>query len=451
MPEFVLHILKMNLIAAVILLLTELFSRLSRGRYASGWKYWVWFAVAVFLLVPVKLPSGRLPQLTVNFVVEQPVKTADSNLLAAQKEAEVSQQTSAQTVQQTFHSHEIQLKETPFGFTFDQLLRLFGEIWLAGALFLGLVGLARYYLALHRLYRWSLPVDDEDILKDYQRLSREAELKKPPKLLKNDRLTTPVLAGLFHPAVYLTNERYEKQELCFILSHELTHYQRRDLWYKLLMQAVVSSYWFNPFLYKMRRDAERTVENLCDARVVGGLSSQEQLSYSRLLLKTAAKQSRVPYLAAGLNDGILVFKERIRCMRNLSAMKRCRFPAVLLCAVMLLAQLLIGEQRGGGKQSPSRTLLRRRRKPDRKARGWKLLKRAKTVHSHQLRLQIPPSHSPSTAPKATVPTTSMKAATAPGRTAAEEPIPITETASGSATGIEVPGRRKDLRTPQIRP
>ena len=49
MPEFVLHILKMNLIAAVILLLTELFSRLSRGRYASGWKYWVWVAVAVFL------------------------------------------------------------------------------------------------------------------------------------------------------------------------------------------------------------------------------------------------------------------------------------------------------------------------------------------------------------------------------------------------------------------
>ena len=68
MPEFVLHILKMNLIAAVILLLTELFSRLSRGRYAFGWKYWVWFALAVFLLVPVKLPSGRLPQLTGNFI-----------------------------------------------------------------------------------------------------------------------------------------------------------------------------------------------------------------------------------------------------------------------------------------------------------------------------------------------------------------------------------------------
>ncbi len=342
MPEFVLHILKMNLIAAVILLLTELFSRLSRGRYAFGWKYWVWFAVAVFLLVPVKLPSGRLPQLTVNFVVEQPVKTVDSNLLAAQKEAEVSQQTSAQTVQQTFHSHEIQLKEIPFGLTFDQLLRLFGEIWLAGALFLGLVGLARYYLALHRLYRWSLPVDDEDILKDYQRLSREAELKKPPKLLKNGRLTTPVLAGLFHPAVYLTNERYEKQELCFILSHELTHYQRRDLWYKLLMQAVVSVYWFNPFLYEMRREAERTVENLCDARVVGELSSQERLSYSRLLLKTAAKQSHVPYLAAGLNDGVLVFKERIRYMRNLSVLKVRRFPAILLCAGMIFTELLTG-------------------------------------------------------------------------------------------------------------
>ena len=46
------------------------------------------------------------------------------------------------------------------------------------------------------------------------------------------------------------------------------------------------------------------MENLCDARVLGGLSSQEQLSYSRLLLKTAAKQSRVPYLAG---DSMMAF------------------------------------------------------------------------------------------------------------------------------------------------
>lgn len=103
----------------------------------------------------------------------------------------------------------------------------------------------------------------------------------------------------------------------------------------------------------MRRDVERTVENLCDARVLGGLSSQEQLSYSRLLLKTAAKQSRVPYLAAGLNDGILVFKERIRCMRNLSAMKRCRFPGGSSLCSNASRSASDREQRGGGKQSPT--------------------------------------------------------------------------------------------------
>lgn len=59
-------------------------------------------------------------------------------------------------------------------------------------------------------------------------------------------LSTPVLAGLFHPALYLTEAPCDREELSFILRHELTHYKRRDLWFKLLLLAVSTIYWFNP-------------------------------------------------------------------------------------------------------------------------------------------------------------------------------------------------------------
>ncbi len=99
---------------------------------------------------------------------------------------------------------KIQLKETPFGFHLDHSCCVFfGEIWLPGLCFSGLWAWPAIIWRSTGFIAGACRMDDEDILKDYQRLSREAELKKPPKLLKNDRLTTPVLAGLFHPQITL--------------------------------------------------------------------------------------------------------------------------------------------------------------------------------------------------------------------------------------------------------
>ena len=165
--------------------------------------------------------------------------------------------------------------------------------------------------------------------------------------------------------------------------------------------------------------------------MVGGLSSQEQLSYSRLLLKTAAKQSRVPYLAAGLNDGILVFKERIRCMRNLSAMKRCRFPAVLLCAVMLLAQLLTGSS-VAAENNLQQNLTQAETETRQESPG---METAETSENRPL-TSTPTAN---TSEPLTLYRTEGNGASyiyesgdGTWKDAAEEPIPITETASGSS-------------------
>lgn len=160
--------------------------------------------------------------------------------------------------------------------------------------------------------------------------------------MENRNLSTPVLAGLFHPALYLTEAPCDREELSFILRHELTHYKRRDLWFKLLLLAVSTIYWFNPALYLMRSEAEKDIENLCDGRVLQASPMQSRLHYSQLLLKTAALQNHIPYLSASLNDSKLVFKERIHYLTELASLRRGTPLCLMFCAFLLTGNLAIG-------------------------------------------------------------------------------------------------------------
>ena len=49
--------------------------------------------------------------------------------------------------------------------------------------------------------------------------------------------------GLFRTTVYLPHRRYTAQELEMIFRHELIHWRRKDLWYKLLLLAARSIHW----------------------------------------------------------------------------------------------------------------------------------------------------------------------------------------------------------------
>ena len=52
MEVFVLHILKLNIIAAVVILLVRVLAILFKGRVSARWKYFIWLLLAVTLCVP---------------------------------------------------------------------------------------------------------------------------------------------------------------------------------------------------------------------------------------------------------------------------------------------------------------------------------------------------------------------------------------------------------------
>ena len=60
MEVFVLHILKLNIIAAVVILLVKVLAALLKGKVSARWKYVNWLIVAVSLTT--KAPSEEMLQ-----------------------------------------------------------------------------------------------------------------------------------------------------------------------------------------------------------------------------------------------------------------------------------------------------------------------------------------------------------------------------------------------------
>ena len=224
-------------------------------------------------------------------------------------------------------------------------------VWLGIALLKLLSDLLGYYLSMKELDRMSLPVSDPVSLRLYQEVCQSRNIRKAPGLYQNAGLTTPLLAGLFRTRLYLPATGYSASERQLVFEHELTHYCHGDLWYKMLLHLCASIYWFNPFLLLMQKEADKDIENLCDAAVIRRVSKKECQLYRQLLLRTVAFSNHVPYVTASLNDSGMVFKERVLYMLNIRKFRSGTVPGILL-AVLLVAGNMVFSVSAGIEASP---------------------------------------------------------------------------------------------------
>lgn len=220
--------------------------------------------------------------------------------------------------------------------------KIFMIVWLAGAVIKLLAEICAYCFSMRSLKRMSLPVNNLMKWKMYRDVCEQKGIRRRPELMQNAGLSTPLLAGLFRTKLYLPAVSYSAKELKLVYHHELTHYLHRDLWYKMLLRICASVYWFNPALLFMLWEADKDIENLCDAEVVRVCSRAERKLYRKLLLRTVAIDDQVPYVTASLNDSSMVFKDRILYMLNMKKLRKNVLPGVILAMVLVGGNLAFG-------------------------------------------------------------------------------------------------------------
>ena len=349
MEVFVLHILKLNIIAAVVILLVKVFAALSKGKVSARWKYFIWLFVTVSLMIPVQLPSTLS---LVNFKVQRSSQLEPKTENHAVRPKESQQLTEA--VPSASNNMESQTEvSAPKGYITYKSGKwtkiaavIVTVIWLSVAA-LKLAGeLLSYYLSMRNLKRMSIQVSDPVSIQMYREACRRKHVRKMPELRRNAGLTTPLLAGLFHTKLYLPATGYSAEERKLVFYHELTHYCHRDLWYKMLLRVCASIYWFNPFLLIMLKEADKDIENLCDTAVVNRVNKKDHRLYRQLLLRTVAMENQIPYVTASLNDSGMVFKDRILYMVNLRKLRRGILPGILVTALLAGGNLVFNVSAG---------------------------------------------------------------------------------------------------------
>ncbi len=171
----------------------------------------------------------------------------------------------------------------------ESILRGFAYVWVS--VFLMIFGwqILSHFLFRHKLMKGARPVEDEEVLKIWDRERKRLRYKKPIRLLYTPNTATPLSVGMYNEsrATCLPEREFTADELRLIFRHELHHVQRRDVDTKVFLGFCKALFWFNPLTWVAARKASDDLELACDEIALRKAEGSERHQYAELLLNTA--------------------------------------------------------------------------------------------------------------------------------------------------------------------
>lgn len=336
METFLLNLLKTSLLGSLAILAMLVLKPLWRERYRAKTRCWLWLALAAFLLLPVDFSVKNAPvqavppkDYTLFVGTDKTAIQSTDNLFGDM--AEKSGQSPAQ-VRDTIIQRPVTNPEQKTTRYIPVTTILFYGYLAGAAAFLLYQGLS-YALFRRTVRRWKRDVSRADYAAMLSDTARDLGVSAP-EMIVCEAISTPAVTGLLRPRLLLPHERYDVQELRYILRHELCHLKRRDMLLKLVLLAANAMHWFNPVVYLMLRQADEDIELACDSAATDGLELPERAAYSRTLL--AAVQSSVRALPATTCFGGTVERLKRRITNVLGAQKKRGLGIVALVLALTL-------------------------------------------------------------------------------------------------------------------
>lgn len=336
METFLLNLLKTSLLGSLAILAMLVLKPLWRERYRAKTRCWLWLALAVFLLLPVDFSVKNAPvqaeppkDYTLFVGTDKTTIQSTDNLFGDM--AEKSGQSPA-AVRDTIIQRPVTNPEQKTTRYIPVTTILFYGYLAGAAAFLLYQGVS-YALFRRTVRRWKRDVARADYAAMLSDTARDLGVSAP-EMIVCEAISTPAVTGLLRPRLLLPHERYDVQELRYILRHELCHLKRRDMLLKLVLLAANAMHWFNPVVYLMLRQADEDIELACDSAATDGLELPERAAYSRTLL--AAVQSSVRALPATTCFGGTVERLKRRITNVLGAQKKRGLGVVALVLALTL-------------------------------------------------------------------------------------------------------------------
>lgn len=318
--------LMVSLTMSIVILGLRMAAPWLKQNYAAKWRYWIWLLIAVRLVLPVNFSfNDSLIQIQ---VPENPLTAAGFQAAPAPIVQEDTSSAAVSPDRQTAEPGNRKLS----------LLSVLSLIWISGLVLFMLYHFSVYRLFRQQALRWSSSVQSKAARDRIESVFREMDIKPSFAVLTSGKVPNPMLVGIRKPLLLLPHENYGGQELEFIVRHELVHYKRHDILYKLLLLVVQAVHWFNPLVWLMVREAGRELEIYCDETVVHQQSLAYRKQYCEAILTAMQyKEGRGLALSTSFSGRKDSMKHRFM---NILNMKKRRNGTVLFSIALLIAVIV---------------------------------------------------------------------------------------------------------------
>lgn len=349
MPECGKVLASLSLSGSLAIVALLLLRPLLRGRVSSRWQYYVWLIAVFRLLLPLSPEASPVGVLFREAETPPAVRAAIPYAPhAASPESGTAVNPGNPIPPEAPGVSEPDSEPSALPDPAEALVLL----WLAGALLL-LAWRVTSFRAFSRCLRAGCrTVDDPALLDLLARAEEELGVRRPVELYENPLAASPMLLGLFRPCIVLPSAAVSGEEFRHTVLHELTHYRRRDLLCKWLVQVTVCVHWFNPLVWLMAREIDRACELACDEAVLRLLEPEERRAYGDTLLRAleAGGGYRAARGSVSLGENAEFLKER------LTAIMKFKKPSkrAALLSLVLAAALTTGAAAAGAYTGPAR-------------------------------------------------------------------------------------------------
>ena len=305
MNEFMKILLSLSVSGALLLLLILGLKPLYKNKFSKRWQYYIWIVVALRFLLPFTPDTTIIGSLFEKFDT-----TAITNEIPTNPNVPVPADTGnskAEPIQTNREITTAAMREP-----FNKYVCLF-FIWSALALVLFVRKVTVYQGFIQYIKAGNKEVSDIKILNLLSDCEEKLNIKTRVELSCNPLIASPMLIGFFRPRIILPVYELEDKELSYIFVHELTHYKQRDMFYKWLIQIVVCVHWFNPFVYLLEKEVNKSCELSCDEKVISILNEKAKREYGDTLISFLKSNNlyKSSLASVTLTEGAEQLKERL--------------------------------------------------------------------------------------------------------------------------------------------
>ncbi|MCM1046740.1 MAG: DUF5780 domain-containing protein [Candidatus Gastranaerophilales bacterium] len=311
MSEFIKILLSLSVSGTLLLLLILGLKQFYKNRFSRSWQYYIWIIVVFRFLLPFT-PDTTI----VGSLFEKFNTTSIANEKSINPNMPVTVNTGSNEKEQERENVDINANTGIHNWR-NAYTGIF-LVWAVLVLVLFVCKITLYQGFAQYIKAGNTEISDIKTLNLLSDCEEKLNIKARVEIYRNVLITSPMLIGFFHPRIVLPVRELEDDELSYIFVHELIHYKQKDMFYKWLIQIVVCIHWFNPFIYLLEKEVNKSCELSCDEKVISILGDKARREYGDILISFLKSNNlyKSSLASVTLTESAEQVKERLVAIMN---------------------------------------------------------------------------------------------------------------------------------------